>query len=57
MVAKFQYLMEKVIHATIMTYGYNPKIGTWSPFTWAYYAVVESVLQSCMLLGGDYRII
>ena len=40
--------------ASIMTYGFNPELGTWSPFHMAYYAVIESVTKlSC--IGGDYR--
>jgi phosphoribosylformylglycinamidine synthase len=39
---------------TIMTYGYNPRIGKWSPFHGALYAVVEAVAK-VVALGGDYR--
>ena len=40
--------------ASIMTYGFNPELGTWSPFHMAYYAVIESITKlSC--IGGDYR--
>ena len=37
-----------------MTYGYNPKIGKWSPFHGALYAVVESVCK-LVAIGGDYK--
>ncbi len=39
--------------ATIMTYGYNPKLAKWSPFHGAVYAVVEAVAKVAAL-GGDY---
>ena len=39
---------------TIMSYGYNPKIGKWSPFHGALYAVVESVTK-VVAAGGDYK--
>lgn len=40
--------------ATVMTYGYNPKLSKWSPFHGAVYAVVEAVAKVAAL-GGDYR--
>ncbi len=39
--------------ATVMTYGYNPKLAKWSPFHGAVYAVVEAVAKIAAL-GGDY---
>ncbi|MHB1392341.1 MAG: phosphoribosylformylglycinamidine synthase [Clostridia bacterium] len=39
--------------ATLMTYGYNPKLAKWSPFHGAVYAVVEAVTK-VTALGGDY---
>ncbi|MDD4503432.1 MAG: phosphoribosylformylglycinamidine synthase, partial [Clostridiaceae bacterium] len=39
--------------ATVMTYGYNPKLAKWSPFHGALYAVVEAVAKVAAL-GGDY---
>jgi phosphoribosylformylglycinamidine synthase len=39
--------------ATLMTYGYNPKLAKWSPFHGAVYAVVEAVAKVAAL-GGDY---
>ncbi|MFO7611153.1 MAG: phosphoribosylformylglycinamidine synthase subunit PurQ, partial [Clostridia bacterium] len=38
--------------ATIMTFGYNPRIGSWSPFHGALYAVLESV-SKVVAMGGD----
>lgn len=40
--------------ATLMTYGFNPEIGLWSPFHMGYYAVIES-LTKLVAMGGDYR--
>lgn len=39
---------------TLMSYGYNPKIGKWSPFHGALYAVVEAVTK-IVAAGGDYK--
>jgi phosphoribosylformylglycinamidine synthase len=39
--------------ATVMTYGYNPKLAKWNPFHGAVYAVVESVAKAAAL-GVDY---
>lgn len=39
---------------TIMTYGYNPYLSTWSPFHGAVYAVIESVTKY-VAMGGDYK--
>jgi phosphoribosylformylglycinamidine synthase len=40
--------------ASVMTYGYNPYICSWSPFHGAVYSIVES-LTKVAALGGDYR--
>ncbi|WP_297632768.1 phosphoribosylformylglycinamidine synthase [uncultured Clostridium sp.] len=40
--------------ASIMTYGFNPELGMWSPFHMAYYAVIESITKFACL-GGDYK--
>ncbi|TQQ85068.1 phosphoribosylformylglycinamidine synthase [Peptacetobacter hominis] len=53
MVAKIPVLGAETDTSTIMTYGYNPKIGKWSPFHGALYAVVESVAK-LVALGGNY---
>ena len=39
---------------TIMTYGYNPEIATWSPFHGAIYAIVEAITKY-VAIGGDYK--
>jgi phosphoribosylformylglycinamidine synthase len=38
---------------TLMSYGYNPYLTTWSPYHGAVYAVVESVAKA-VAAGGDY---
>lgn len=40
--------------ASIMTYGFNPYISSWSPFHGAEYAVVES-LAKATAAGADFR--
>ena len=39
---------------TIMAYGYNPYLSSWSPFHGAVYAVIESV-SKYVAIGGDYK--
>ena len=53
MVAKIPVLDGKTTTSSIMTFGYNPKIGKWSPFHGALYAVVESVCK-VVAIGGKY---
>ena len=38
--------------ATLMSYGFDPYLSSWSPFHGAYYAVVES-LSKIAAMGGD----
>lgn len=40
--------------ASLMTFGFNPYLGTWSPYHMAFYSVVESVTK-LTAMGGDYR--
>lgn len=54
MVAKIPVLGGETTTSTIMTYGYNPKIGKWSPFHGALYAVVESICK-LVAIGGNYK--
>ncbi|MBP2650788.1 MAG: phosphoribosylformylglycinamidine synthase [Firmicutes bacterium] len=54
MVAKLPVLAGETVTGTIMTYGYNPQIGKWSPFHGALYAVVEAVAKVAAI-GGDFR--
>ncbi len=53
-VAKLPVPEGETTTGTIMTYGYNPLIGKWSPFHGALYAVVEAVAKVAAL-GGDWR--
>ncbi|WP_243444985.1 phosphoribosylformylglycinamidine synthase [Romboutsia maritimum] len=54
MVAKIPVLDGETDTSTIMTYGYNPKIGKWSPFHGALYSVVDSVCK-VVAIGGNYK--
>ncbi|MDU7965139.1 MAG: phosphoribosylformylglycinamidine synthase subunit PurQ, partial [Clostridium perfringens] len=39
---------------SLMTYGFNPYLGVWSPFHMAFYSVIESVTKIAAM-GGDYK--
>ncbi len=52
MAAKLPVLDRETKTGTIMTFGYNAEISTWSPFHGAVYAVVESVAK-IVACGGD----
>lgn len=54
MVAKLPVLKGDTNTCSIMTYGYNPKIGKWSPFHGGLYSVLESITKQ-VAIGGDYR--
>lgn len=54
MAAKIPVLNGESKDASIMTYGFNPYLGTWSPFHMAYYSVIESVTK-VVAMGGDYK--
>lgn len=54
MVAKIPLLEGETTTCSLMTYGYDPKLSTWSPFHGGYYAVVESI-GKIVALGGDYK--
>lgn len=54
MAAKIPVLNGNTKTASIMTYGYNPQIGKWSPFHGAIYAVVEAAAKVAAM-GGDYK--
>lgn len=53
MAAKLPLLDGDTTTGTLMSYGYNPEISTWSPFHGAVFAVVESVAKIAAM-GGDY---
>ncbi|ERI94446.1 phosphoribosylformylglycinamidine synthase [Clostridiales bacterium oral taxon 876 str. F0540] len=54
MAAKIPVLKGNTNTASIMTFGYNPLIGKWSPYHGALYSVVEAVTKVAAM-GGDYR--
>ena len=51
---KIPVLHGETTAVSLMTFGYNPKIGKWSPFHGAYYAVIDSVAK-LVAMGGDHR--
>ncbi len=56
MAAKIPVLKGNTNTATLMTYGYDPKLSKWSPFHGAVYAIVEAVAK-VVAMGGDYTTI
>ncbi|MBP3339474.1 MAG: phosphoribosylformylglycinamidine synthase [Lachnospiraceae bacterium] len=54
MVAKLPVLKGKCDTVTMMSYGFDPYLSTWSPYHGAIYAVVESVAK-IVANGGDYK--
>ena len=54
MVAKLPVLKGKTDTVTMMSYGFDPYLSSWSPYHGAVYAVLESVAR-IVASGGDYR--
>ncbi len=54
MVAKLPVLKGKTDTVTMMSYGFDPYLSSWSPYHGAIYAVLESVAK-IVAGGGDYR--
>ncbi len=54
MAAKVPVLNGTTTTATVMTYGYDPYLSSWSQFHGAAYAVVESVSKA-VAMGADYK--
>ena len=54
MVAKLPVLKGKCDTVTMMSYGFDPYLSTWSPYHGSIYAVVESVAK-IVANGGDYK--
>ena len=54
MVAKLPVLTGKCDTVTMMSYGFDPYLSSWSPYHGAVYAVLESVAK-IVANGGDYR--
>jgi phosphoribosylformylglycinamidine synthase len=54
MAAKIPVLNGEVSTASLMSYGFDPRISSWSPFHGAVYAVMDS-LAKIVGMGGDYK--
>jgi phosphoribosylformylglycinamidine synthase len=54
MVAKLPVLKGKCDTVTMMSYGFDPYLSSWSPYHGAIYAVLES-LSRIVTAGGDYK--
>ena len=54
MVAKLPVANGKCDTVTMMSYGFDPYLSSWSPYHGAVYAVTESVAK-IVAAGGDYR--
>ena len=54
MAAKVPVLEGETNTATVMTFGYNPMLSSWSPYHGAVYAIIESVSKA-VALGADYK--
>ncbi|MDF2610809.1 MAG: phosphoribosylformylglycinamidine synthase [Lachnospiraceae bacterium] len=54
MVAKLPVLRGKCETVTMMSYGFDPYLSTWSPYHGATYAIISSVAK-IVASGGDFR--
>ena len=54
MIAKLPVLHGSCDTVTMMSYGYDPYLSTWSPFHGAVYAVISSVAK-IVAAGGNYK--
>ena len=54
MVAKLPVMTGKCDAVTMMSYGFDPYLSSWSPYHGAVYAVLESVAR-IVAAGGDYK--
>ena len=54
MVAHLPLLKGKTDTVTMMSYGFNPYISSWSPYHGAIYAVTDSIAK-IVATGGDYK--
>ena len=54
MAAKIPLLKGETNTASLMSYGFDSKLSTWSPFHGAYYAVIESIAK-IVAAGGYYQ--
>ena len=53
MVAKVPLLHKTTDTATVMTYGYDPYLSSWSPFHGSIYAIIESVSKA-VAIGANH---
>ena len=53
MVAKLPVLKGTTDTVTMMSYGFDPYLSSWSPYHGAIYAVISSVAK-IVAVGGDY---
>lgn len=56
MVAKIPLLEGKTNAVTMMSYGFDPSLSSWSPYHGAIYAVMESIAK-IVVTGGNYETI
>ena len=54
MVAKVPVMNGKTDSVTMMSYGFDPYVSSWSPYHGAIYAVTESIAR-IVACGGDYK--
>lgn len=54
MVAKIPLLEGDTSTGTVMSYGYNPYLMSWSPYHGSVYSIVESIAK-IVATGGDYK--
>ena len=54
MIAKLPVLKGKTDTVTMMSYGFDPYLSSWSPYHGAIYAIVQSVAK-IVAAGGDYK--
>ena len=54
MVAKLPVLKGKCDTVTMMAYGFDPYLSSWSPYHGSVYAVLESIAR-IVAIGGDYK--
>ena len=54
MAAKIPVLEGQTTTGTLMSYGYNPEIASWSPFHGAIFAIIESCAKIAAM-GGNYK--
>ena len=54
MAAKIPVLNGESKDATLMTFGFNPEMGMWSPYHMAYYSVIEAITK-LSAMGGYYK--